>query len=69
MCSSLTVTTQKENACSLSSSCSPSSSTLLQLFQNIREFGAKQYSTEHRTANIIQLFVAMKGNFSVLFLF
>ena len=32
-------------------------------------FGAKCYFTDLRTANIIQLFVAIKGNFSGLFFF
>ena len=37
-----------------------------QLFGNI---GAKKYFRDHRTANLIQLFVTMKGNFSGLFFF
>ena len=39
------------------------------LFENIGEFGAKKYFTEHRTANAIQLVVAIKENFSGLFFF
>ena len=34
-----------------------------QLFQNIGEFGAKQYFKEHRIGNTVQLLVAIKGNF------
>ena len=35
----------------------------------IGEVGAKKYFTDHRTANKIQLVVAIKGNFSGLFFF
>ena len=38
-------------------------------FLEYQEFRAKKYFTGHRTANIIQLFVAIKGNFSGLFFF
>ena len=50
-------------------SCSPSSSSLPQLFWNIWEFGAKKYFTDSRTASTIQLFVAIKGNCAALFFF
>ena len=33
------------------------------LFRNYRKLGAKKYFTDHWTANTIQLFVAIKGNF------
>ena len=39
------------------------------LFRNIGEFGAKKYFAYHRTANRIQLFISIKGNFSGLFFF
>ena len=38
-----------------------------QLFGNIGKFVTKKYLTDHRTANTIQLFFAIKGNFSGLF--
>ena len=44
----------------------PSSS---QLFRNIGKFWAKKYFTDHQRANKIQLFVAIKGNFSTLLIF
>ena len=47
---------------------SPSSSSP-RPFRNIGEFGAKKYYTDHRTANTIQLFVVVKGSFSVPFFF
>ena len=47
---------------------SPSSSCP-QLFRNIKKIGAKKYFTDHRAANIIQLFVAIKGNLSGVFFF
>ena len=50
---------EKHNALCLPFSPSASSS-LVQLFQNIREFRAKKYFTDHWTANPVQLFVAMK---------
>ena len=40
-----------------------------QLFQDIGEFEAKIYFTDHWTANTIQLFVPIKVNFSALFFF
>ena len=40
-----------------------------QLFQNIGEFGAKKYFADRRTANTIQLFVAINISFSGLFFF
>ena len=49
---------------------SPSTSASLpHFFQNIGEFGAKKYFTDQRAANTIQLFVAIKGDFSGLFFF
>ena len=39
------------------------------LFRNNGEVGAKKYSTDHQTANTVQLFVAIKGHFSGLFFF
>ena len=39
------------------------------ILRNIGEFGAKKYRTDHQTSNIIQLFVAVNGNFSGLFFF
>ena len=48
---------------------SSSASSSPQLFQNIGEFWAKIYFTDHWTANTIHLFVATKGNSSRLFLF
>ena len=36
------------------------------LFRNNGEFGAKNYFTDHRTANTNQLFVVIRGNFSGL---
>ena len=50
---------------------SPSSvsSSLQQLFPGYREFGAKKYFTDHGTANIVQLFAAVKGNVSRLLFF
>ena len=47
---------------------SPSSSSP-KPFQNIGEFGAKNYFVDHETTSTIQLFVATKGNFSGLFFF
>ena len=44
---------------------SPSSSS--RHLQNIGEFGVKKYFTGHQTINIIELFVAVKGNFSGFF--
>ena len=43
---------------------------LSRLFRNIEEFAAKKYFTDYRTANTIQLVVAIKGHFfwSILFL-
>ena len=38
-------------------------------FSTIGEFGAKKYFTDHRAAYTIQLFVAIKENFSDLFFF
>ena len=34
-----------------------------QFFRNVEEFGAKEYFTDHQTANTIQLFVAITGSF------
>ena len=34
------------------------------LFLNISEFGAEKYFTDHQSLNTIQLFVAIKRNFS-----
>ena len=53
----------------LCSSSSPSSRFSANLIRNIREFGAKIYFTDHRTANTIQLFVPIKRKFigSILF--
>ena len=45
-----------------SSSCDSAS-----LIGNIRELRAKNYFTDHRTANRIQLFVSMKSKFSGIF--
>ena len=42
---------------------------LSKLFWNIGEFVAKKYSTDYRTANSIQLIVAIKGDFSSLFIY
>ena len=36
---------------------------------NNGEFGGKKYFTGHRTANTIQVFVAIKGYFAGLFFF
>ena len=47
---------------SSSSSCDSAS-----LIGNIRELRAKNYFTDHRTANTIQLFVSMKSKFSGIF--
>ena len=47
---------------------SPSSSSP-GLFQKIEEFGAKKKFTDHQTATTIQIFVAIKGNFSGLIFF
>ena len=47
---------------------SPSSSCP-RLFRDIKKIGGKRYFTDHRAANIIQLFVAIKGNFSGLLFF
>ena len=41
----------------------------LRFFQNIWECGAKKYFTHHQIVNIIQLVIAIKGNFSDLFFF
>ena len=41
----------------------------VETFRNIREFGGKKNSTDHRKTNTIQLFVAIKGTFSGLFFF
>ena len=49
--------------------CSSSPSPLMQLFQNIGEFEAKKYFTDHQTANKIQLYIAKRRNFSGLFFF
>ena len=38
-----------------------------QIFGNIGEFGAKKYCTDHWATNRIDLFVAIKGDFSSLF--
>ena len=38
-------------------------------FWNIREFGAKNFFTDHQTANTIQLLGAIKEKFSGLFFF
>ena len=46
---------------------SPSVSSMPRIFQSIGESGAKKYFTDHRTANTVQLFVAIKGNLSGLF--
>ena len=50
-----------------SSACCPCDSA--SLIRNIGEFGAKNYFTDHRTANGIQLFVPIKRKFfgSILF--
>ena len=40
-----------------------------ELFRNIGKFGAKEYFMDHQTANTIQLFIAIKGNFSGIFFF
>ena len=48
---------------------SSSSASLPHFLRNIRELGAKKYFTDHRIATRIQLFVAIKGNFSGLFFF
>ena len=47
----------------------PFSPSSAQLFRNIGEFEAKKYFTDHRTVNIFQLFVAIKGHFSGQFFF
>ena len=47
----------------------PFSSSSAQLFWNIGELGAKSYFTHYWTTNAIQLFVAIKGNFSGLLFF
>ena len=39
------------------------------LFWNNGEFGAKKYFTDIQTANTVQLFTAIKGNFSGLLIF
>ena len=44
-------------------------SSYQRVFRNIGEFGAKQYVWDHLTVNTIQLFVAIKGNFSHPFFF
>ena len=43
--------------------CSSSSCDSASLIQNIGEFGAKNYFTDHQTANTIQLFVHIKRKF------
>ena len=40
-----------------------------QFFGTMGEFGAKQYFTDHRAADTIQLFVAIKENFFGFFFF
>ena len=45
----------------------PPSSSFPRLFRNIRELGAKMHFTDHRRINRIQLFIAIKGNFSSSF--
>ena len=39
------------------------------LFRNNGRFGAKKYFTDIQTANTVQLFTAIKGNFSGLLIF
>ena len=41
----------------------------LRVFRNVGASEVKKYFTDHRTANTVQLFVAIKGNFSDLFSF
>ena len=53
----------------------PVSPSSTELICNIEKFGAKKYVTDHRIASflllfiLIQLFIALKGNFSGLFFF
>ena len=47
----------------------PFSPSSFQPFQNIEKFRAKKYFTDHWTANTIQLFVALKENFSGVYSF
>ena len=56
---------EKHNALRLPLSLCSTSSSSSQLSRSIGEFGAKNYFTDHETANIIQLFVPIKGNFLV----
>ena len=59
----------KHRALRLTFSPSSSSSSLSKLFRNIVGLGAKEYITDYQTANTVQLYVAIKGNFSGLFFF
>ena len=54
----------KHNALELQVSLYPA-----ELFRNIGKFGAKEYFMDHQTANTIQLFIAIKGNFSGILFF
>ena len=47
----------------------PISLSSAKLFRNIGELGAKENFTDHQTANTVQLFVSIKGNFLGLLFF
>ena len=44
-------------------------SSLVETFLEYRRIRSKKYSTDYRTANSIQLIVAIKGDFSSLFIY
>ena len=56
------VCVKRQTFCNCLCSCSPSFDSA-SLIRNIGEFGAKNYFTDHRTANTIQLFFPTKRKY------